>query len=308
MSTSLIAELREKTGAAILNCRDALRETNNNFDDAIQWLRKKGLSAAAKKSSRTAAQGLVAVRLSSDNRSGSLIEINSETDFVALNEGFQKLVEEISNHSVNCNNIETLNSVTLASGRSVKDEIVEHIASIGENLLLRKMHKLEVTNGVISSYIHNAVNGNMGKIAVLVALESETENKEALNELGKRIAMHIAAAKPIYLRREDVPSEAIEKEKSVFVDQCKASGKPDNIIANMIQGKLNNFFKEVVLLDQLFVMDNKLSVAEVIKNAASDLKSDVKLSAFVKFELGEGVEVEQTDFAKDVESIVNQTT
>jgi len=303
MSNNLITELREKTGAGIVNCRDALRETNNNFEDAVQWLRKKGLSAAAKKSTRAAAQGLVALQLSNDNKQGALIEINSETDFVALNENFQKLVEEISKHAIDCDNIESLNEVKLTSGRSVKDEIIENIATIGENLLLRKTQKLKVENGVISSYVHNAVKGNMGKIGVLVALESDSTDTTALQDLGKKIAMHIAAAKPLYLSKEDVSAEAIEKEKDVFIDQCKSSGKPDNIIASMIQGKLNNFFKEIVLLEQLFVMDNKTTIAEVVKNAAKDLKSDIKLASFLRFELGEGVEVEQSNFAEDVKSL-----
>jgi elongation factor Ts len=303
MTINLIKELREKTGAGIIDCRNALNESNNDFESAVQWLRKKGLAAAAKKSSRTAAQGLVAVHVSLDNKSAVSIEMNSETDFVALNEGFQNLVEQVSHHAINFDNVESCQDCKLPSGRSVKEEIVENIATIGENLLLRRLEKVEMHNGIIASYVHNVVKNKMGKIGVLVALESECKDLNALSDLGKKIAMHVAAAKPYYLTREDVPSEAIEKEKDVFVDQCKASGKPENIIANMIQGKINNFFKEVVLLDQIFVMDNKSSIADVIRTASKDLNSEIKLVKFIRFELGEGVEVEQSNFADDVKSM-----
>lgn len=304
MSMNLIKDLREKTGAGILDCKNALEASGNDYDLAVEWLRKKGLAAAAKKSTKAVAQGLVCASVSSDHKIGTLIEVNSETDFVALNLGFQNLVEDISQASIACNDLEALKLAQLKSEKSVQDTILDNIAVIGENLLLRKFEKVQVKNGIVSYYIHNVVKNKMGKIGVLVALESECDNLDALADLGKKLAMHIAAAKPLYLTQQDVPKEIVEKEREIFSSQCRDSGKPENIILNMIQGKLNNFFKEVVLLDQIFVMDNKSVITEVINNAAKSLNTQIKLQKFVRFELGEGVEILETNFADDVKSMV----
>ncbi|NRB11488.1 MAG: elongation factor Ts [Rickettsiaceae bacterium] len=300
ISASLVKDLREKTGAGMMDCKKALVEANGNFDEAISWLRKKGLSAAAKKAGRVAAEGLVATVVI-DNK-GAAIELNSETDFVAKNESFQGLVKDVANCAIDCKNLEELKAKNTSSSKTVDELVTENIATIGENLNLRRMKCVQVNNGIIASYIHNSVTEGMGKIAVLVALESSGD-KEKLMELGKQIAMHIAAARPECLNKENVDQALVQKEKDIFTEQSKASGKPDNIIEKMVEGRIRKFLEEIVLLEQTFVIDGKTKVSEVIANKAKELSTTIELTDYVRFELGAGIEKEQTNFADEVASV-----
>lgn len=297
ITASLVQDLRKKTGAGMMHCKKALTAVNGDFEAAIDWLRTNGLAAAAKKADRVAAEGLTSVCVKGTK--AALIEINSETDFVSRNSDFQNLVKSVSEIAVDCNDIESLKSAKMESGKSVEELVIENIAVIGENLKLRRMQSLQVEDGVIASYVHNATASNMGKIAVIVALES-TGNKEKLLEVGKQIAMHVAAAKPQALNKEGISSELIQREKDIFTEQSKASGKPDNIIEKMIEGRIRKFLEEIVLLDQTFVIDGKTKISDVIKNLEKDLGTSVTLKAYAKFELGEGIEKEETNFADEV--------
>jgi elongation factor Ts len=302
ITASLVKDLREKTGAGMMDCKRALAETNGNLEEAVDWLRKKGLSAAAKKSTRTAAEGLVGVFVK-DNK-GAIIELNAETDFVARNEKFQILVKEITKIAYEQDG--DISQITAAkyplTGKTVADEITESIAVIGENMNLRKASCIKVSNGVVAQYAHNTVAEGLGKIGVIVGLES-SGNKEKLLELGKRIAMHIAASKPESLDIENVSLASIQKEKDIFAEQARNSGKTDDIIEKMVEGRIRKYYTEVVLLEQLFVMDNKTKISEVLKQAENEVGAPIRISSFVRFELGEGIEVEQTNFADEVAAI-----
>lgn len=297
INASLVKDLREKTGAGMMDCKKALVENNGDFDAAVDWLRTKGLAAAAKKAGRVASEGLVAAIV--EGKSGAVVEVNSETDFVALNDKFQALVSEIATLALKVSDVEALKGLNAQSGKTVSETIVDAVATIGENISLRRSAKLSVENGVVVSYVHNAVTGNMGKIAVLVALES-TGDISALNTLGKQIAMHAAAAKPIALTTEEIDPEVVERERAIFVEQTKDSGKPAEIITKMVEGRVRKFYEEVVLLEQVFVIDGKSKIKEVIENAAKDVGAPVTLKAFARFELGEGIEKEDKDFAAEV--------
>ena len=298
LEATQVKELRAKTGAGMMDCKKALTETAGDFEEAVTWLRKKGLSAAAKKSGRVAAEGLVGI--ASRGNSAAVIEINSETDFVARNQQFQELVYSLSIFALDNSDIDALKNANHPSGRVVNEEVTEKIAVIGENLTLRRMQSLTVENGVIASYVHNAAADNMGKIGVLIALESEAEDKDALMKLGKSIAMHVAAARPQYLSQSDVPADVAAKEQEILTETARASGKPDNIIEGMVKGRMRKFYEEIVLLNQVYVIDGKAKITEIIADAAKELGSDINLSAFVRFELGEGIEQEESDFAAEV--------
>ncbi|PCJ25359.1 MAG: elongation factor Ts [Rickettsiales bacterium] len=297
ITASLVKELREKTGAGMMDCKKALVETNGESEAAIDWLRTKGLAAAAKKAGRTASEGLTGVCV--DGTKGAAIEINSETDFVSKNEVFQNIVKEVSAIAIGHDSLEGLKAASTKSGKSVEDEIIANVATIGENLNLRRMESVSVTDGVIASYIHNATTENMGRIAVLVALES-TGDKAKLMELAKQIAMHVAAARPQCLNAESVDSALVQREKDIFTKQSKASGKPDNIIEKMIEGRIRKFLEEIVLLNQTFVIDGKTKISELVASFAKELGTPVELKSYVRFELGEGVEKEETSFADEV--------
>lgn len=301
VSALLVKELREKTGAGMMDCKKALMETNGNFEEAVDWLRTKGLAAAAKKSGRVASEGLTAVSVK--NNVGAIIEINSETDFVSRNELFQNLVREVADIAVDAEDIESLKTLKARSGKNVEEEIVANIATIGENLSLRRMQSISVNDGVIASYVHNASAENMGTISVLVALES-TGDKAILLEAGKKIAMHIAAAKPQSLNKEGVDPELIEREKNIFTEQSRASGKPDNIIEKMIEGRIRKFLEEIVLLDQIYVIDGKSKISEVIADLSKQVNANVVLKSYVKYEIGEGIDKEETNFADEVAAVV----
>lgn len=304
ITASLVKDLREKTGAGMMDCKKALQECNGDFEVAVDWLRKKGLAAAAKKSSRVAAEGLVAAAVS--GKKGALVELNSETDFVARNESFQTLVQTIVNLALSTDgDIEALKNASYpGTGRTVTEEVANHVGVIGENMSLRRVVTLSVEQGAVVSYVHNAVVPNLGKIGVLVALES-TASSEKLQTLGKQLAMHIAAAKPEALTSAEVDAEALAREKQIFSDQARASGKPDSIIEKMVEGRIRKYYEEVVLLEQVFVIDGKTKISEVLELAGKEAGAPITLKAFARFSLGEGIEQEKTDFAQEVAAAAN---
>lgn len=300
ISASAIKDLREKTGAGMLDCRKALTETGGNMEEAIDWLRKKGLSAAAKKSGRTAAEGLVAVAV--EGTKGAIIELNAETDFVARNDQFQKLAAGIAEFAVrqSIGDVEQLKNAKCPKTHStITEQITNAIATIGENMSLRRAAILGVTHGFVASYIHNAAAPGMGKIGILLGLESEGDLNK-LETLGKQIAMHIAAARPEALSTADVDPAKLERERAVFKEQAAASGKPDNVIEKMVEGRIRKYYEEVVLLEQLFVIDGKTKVSQVVEAAAKEIGKPVKLTGFIRFQLGEGIDKPQEDFAAEV--------
>lgn len=303
ITAALVKDLREKTGAGMMDCKKALSETNGNFENAIDWLRTKGLAAAAKKSGRIAAEGLTSVVV--DGTTGAMVEINSETDFVARNEQFQHLVSNIAKLALKANNIDTLKSAIMPSGKTVEAEIVENVATIGENINLRRVESLTVNSGVIASYVHNLVSEGLGKISVLVALES-TADQTKLSTLGKQIAMHIAATRPHSLDIESLDPAIVARERDIFSEQARASGKPENIIEKMVEGRIRKFYEEAVLLEQIFVMDGETKIKDVLANASKELNAPIALKAFARFELGEGIEQEEKDFAAEVAAVAGQ--
>lgn len=299
ISASAISELRAATGAGMMDCKKALTETNGDMEAAIDWLRKKGIASAAKKADRAATEGLVVAQ--SNGTQGILLEVNCETDFVAKNTDFQNMVTAtaqaaLQNKTVDVEAIKTLT----VNGKPAQDTLTELVAKIGENMSFRRAQILEVGQGAVATYIHNAVVENAGKIGVLVALESTSPNTDRLVQLGRQIAMHIAAAKPEALSRDDVDASLLEREKNVLVDQAKASGKPDSIIEKMVEGRLNKYYEEICLLEQVFVLDGENKVATIVENLAKELGAPVTLKAFTRFTLGEGMEKKQSDFAAEV--------
>ena len=304
VSAQLVKELREKTNAGMMDCKKALTETNGNFEAALDWLRAKGLSAAAKKADRVAAEGLVA--LAASGHTAALIEINSETDFVARNAQFQDLVSSVSELALQAIDIDQLRAMSYSSGRSVEEEVKENVATIGENLTLRRMRSVKVAQGVVGTYVHNAVAPNMGKIAVAVGLESKTSNLDGLAALGKSLAMHIAASRPQALIEADIPEHIVERERAICLEKAQSSGKPENIIQGMVEGGVRKFFQENVLLNQLYIMDGKTKISDVLKNAAADLGAEVTISSFARFELGEGIEKVESNFEHEVNAIAGK--
>lgn len=301
ISAAAVKELREKTGAGMMDCKKALIETNGNFEEAIDFLRKKGLAAAAKKAGRTASEGLTAAKV--DGLTGVVVEVNSETDFVARNEQFQDLVKNIANLAVIAKTIDTLKTSKMPNGKSVEEDIIENIATIGENLTLRRMDILEISEGAIGSYVHNEVVPNLGKISVLVGLASNAKDKAKLEALAKQIAVHVAGNNPQSIDDSSLDQALVERERKVFFEKSKEEGKPDNIIEKMVEGRIRKFFSEVVLLQQGFLFEPKLTVAEVIKNAEKELGAEIKIAKFIRYELGEGIEHEEKNFADEVAAI-----
>ena len=295
-----VKDLRERTGAGMMDCKKALQENNGDFEASIDWLRKKGLSQAAKKSGRTAAEGLVAALVT--GTLGTVLELNSETDFVARNDNFQQFVATITKLAQN-NKVTSLDALKAIAypntGRTVDEELTHMIATIGENMSLRRLQHVSVTQGVVTAYIHNAIADGLGKIAVLVALESAAPQAK-LQELAKKIAMHVAAAAPISLTTAEVPADVLEREKAIFADQAKASGKPDNIIEKMVEGRVRKFYEESVLLEQTFVMDGETKISAVVENAAKEFGAPITLTGFARYALGEGIEREEKNFADEV--------
>ena len=298
ITAATVKELRERTGAGMMDCKKALAETNGDMEAAVDWLRAKGLSAAAKKAGRTAAEGLVGVAV--EGTRGAAVEVNSETDFVAKNEQFQEFVRNVAQIALaNGGDVEALKAASYPGGGTVEEKLTDNIATIGENQSLRRVAVVEVTKGAVVPYVHNAVTPGLGKIGVLVALESEAP-AETLQALGKQIAMHIAAANPLALSGEELDPALIERERAIAMEKAKDSGKPQNIVEKMVEGSLAKFRKENALLSQLFVIDNKTPVAEVVATAAKEAGTGIEIASFVRFQLGEGIEKKQDDFAAEV--------
>jgi elongation factor Ts len=308
ITAALVKELREKTGVGMMDCKKALAETDGDFDAAVDWLRKKGLSKAAKKADRVAAEGLVAV--ATDGGKGAVVEVNSETDFVARNEKFQAAVTEIAALAVGGDgNAETLKTTKLASGETVDEKLTNLIATIGENMALRRAAVVNAEPGVVASYVHNPAADGMGAIGVLVGLKSGADAGK-LADLGRKIAMHVAAGSPAVAVSVDVdgvdPAIA-NKEREVFADQARASGKPDNIVEKMVEGRMRKFYEEVVLLKQAFVMDPDRTIEQVLADASKEFGSQVEISGFARMALGEGVEKKSEDFAAEVAAATGQS-
>lgn len=299
ITAALVKELRDKSGAGMMDCKKALGENDGDIEAAMDWLRQKGIAKAEKKSGRVAAEGLVAV--ASNGKVGVAVEVNSETDFVSRNEKFQNLVNGVVGVALeNGGDYDaTKNATYPGASHSVEAEITEAVGTIGENMTFRRSVGLSVPNGVVSTYIHNAVAPGLGKLAVLVALESDAD-AGVLDALGKQLAMHVAATNPQSMTVEELSAEAVEREKAVLIEQARESGKPENIIEKMIVGRMNKFYQEVVFVEQTFVIDGETKVKKVIENAAKDAGTDIKLSGYVRLELGEGIEKEEDDFAAEV--------
>ncbi len=299
---ALIKKLREATGCGIADCNKALATCNNNFDESVDWLRKKGLSSASKKSGRITAEGVVALKI--ENNKGALIEVNAETDFVGRNDKFQNLVNELVSKSWNFDaDIEAFKNSEYKSGVTILEEVNNQIGVIGENINLRRIDSVSVNQGMVCGYVHNVVTGNLGRIAVLVALESKAD-KSKLEEIGKQIAMHIAAAKPEALTIESVNKDKLDREIAVLKEQAKSSGKPDSIIEKMMNGRIRKYYEEVVLLEQSFVMDDKIKIKDLIANFAKE-SGETKLTDYKLYILGEGIEKKEEDFAAEVASMTN---
>jgi len=294
-----VKNLRERTGAGMMDCKKALDETAGDMEAAVDMLRAKGLAAAAKKSSRTAAEGLVGVAVAGAR--GVAVEVNSETDFVAKNEQFQDFVRKVTEValSIGSDDVEALKAAAYPGGGTVADTLTNNVATIGENQQIRRIRSVSVSNGVVVPYMHNAAAPNLGKIGVLVALESEGE-KAALEALGKQIAMHIAAAFPLALDADKLDPEMLDRERKIAAEKAAESGKPAEVQAKMVDGAVAKFAKENALLSQVFVMDNKTPVAQVVANAAKDVGAPVVLRDYVRFQLGEGIEKKVSDFAAEV--------
>lgn len=299
ISAQLVKDLREKTGAGMMDCKKALTESKGDMEAAIDWLRKKGLSAAAKKADRVAAEGLVGV--AAGDTVAAVVEINAETDFVGRNDQFQAAVLNIAQLALGVQDeVAALLAASYpGSGRNVQDELTNLIATIGENMTLRRVRKLMVKDGVVATYVHNAVVPNLGKIGVLIALESSGD-KAKLAELGRQLAMHVAAAAPQALAIADVDPKALEREKSVLSEKALASGKKPEMIGKIVEGQIRKYYEETVLLEQVFVVDGETKIAKVIENAAKEAGAPVTLAGFVRFQLGEGIEKTQDDFAAEV--------
>jgi elongation factor Ts len=298
ITAATVKELRERTGAGMMDCKKALGETNGDMEAAIDWLRTKGLAAAAKKAGRTAAEGLVGVAV--DGKKGAIVEVNSETDFVAKNEQFQDFVRTAAEITLGTgSDIEALKDACWPAGGTVEEKLTSNIATIGENQSIRRAALLEVGEGVITSYVHNAAAPGLGKIGVLVAIESGAD-RAALEDLGKKLAMHIAAANPLALRGEELDPALVERERGIAREKAAESGKPAEIVEKMVEGAMAKFRKESALLSQLFVMDNKTKVEDVVAAAAKEAGAPVTLKAYVRFHLGEGIERNESDFAAEV--------
>ncbi len=304
ITASEVKALRDRTGAGMMDCKKALVACEGDVEKAIDWLRKKGLSAAAKKSGRVAAEGLVGLYV--DGNKGTILEVNAETDFVARNDLFQKyvstVVELASKHSADLESLKNLDYPE--TGRSVSDELTNLIATIGENMGLRRVSHISVSDGAIASYIHNKIADNLGKIGILVGLESNAD-KSKLLELGKKIAMHIAAASPKSVNISDLDPEIVARERDVVTEQAKNSGKKEEFIPKIVEGRLSKFYGEVVLMEQVFVIDGSSKVKDVIAQAEKDLGAPIKIVGFKKFVLGEGIEKQAVDFAAEVAAQLN---
>src|SRR3990170_1045056 len=298
ITAASVKELRERSGAGMMDCKKALTENDGEMEAAVDWLRAKGLAAAAKKAGRTAAEGLVGVAV--EGTRGAVVEVNSETDFVAKNEQFQNFVREAARLALASNgDVDALSAAQFPGGGTVAEALMNNIATIGENQSLRRAAVIEVGEGAVVSYVHNAAAPGLGKIGVLVALESGAP-AEVLQPLGKQLAMHIAAANPLALDADGLDPALLERERGIAMEKARESGKPANIVEKMVEGTMAKFRKEHSLLSQLFVIDNKTPVADVVAQAGKDAGAPITLKAYVRVQLGEGIEKKESDFAAEV--------
>jgi len=303
ISAAQVKELRDMTGAGMMDCKAALAETNGDMEAAVDWLRKKGISKADKKASRTAAEGLVGVDAVLNE--AVVVEVNSETDFVARNAAFQEIVRNVAKVALAFGGETEVvgNAKYPGSDKSVTDTIKDAVGTIGENLSFRRSKKLTVPHGAVATYVHNAVADGLGKMGVLVAVET-TGNAEAARAFGRQVAMHVAATNPLALTDAEIDPAVVAREKDIFADQARQSGKPENIIEKMVEGRLRKFYEEVVLLKQAFVLNPDLTVEKALKEAEKEIGAPAKITGFLRFALGEGIEKETTDFAAEVAAAV----
>jgi elongation factor Ts len=303
ITAEMVKELREKTGAGMMDCKGALNETGGDLEAAVDWLRKKGLSKAAKKAGRVAAEGLIGIVLAGTK--GAVVEVNSETDFVARNDLFQGLVKMIAQVALDVGTDVEKVKAHKVGGQTIADALADTIAKIGENMTLRRVGVLSVGKGVVASYVHNSVGEGLGKIGVLVALESAGKVDE-LNDLGRKIAMHVASANPQAIEASALDPVAVQREKDILADKFKQQGKPANVIEKIVESGLKTFYKEVCLLEQPFIFDDKKTVAQAVKEAEGKVGGPIKVASFVRFALGEGIEKPESDFAGEVAAASGQ--
>lgn len=298
ITAALVKELRTKSGAGMMDCKRALTETDGDVEAAIDWLRKKGHAAAAKKAGRVAAEGLVAFAI--DGGKGAIAEVNAETDFVARNGEFQDFVDQVSAAALEIDGgIDALGAASLGSSGTVADGLTNLVAKIGENMALRRVEHLAVDSGVVASYMHGAVRSGLGRIGVIVALES-TGDSAKLAELGHRLAMHVAAASPQWVSPEGVDADALAREREILADQARGSGKPEEIVQKMVEGRIRKYYEEVALTEQTYVIDGETKVSKAIDAVAEEIGAPVAVKGFVRFALGEGIEKKEEDFAAEV--------
>ncbi len=300
ITAKLVKELRDKTSAGMMDCKKALNESNGDMEAAVDWLRTKGIAKADKKAGRIAAEGLVAV--ATEGTTGVLVEVNSETDFVARNDGFQAAVAKVAAAGLTVDNTEQLREAQV-DGKTVTDYLTSLVAKIGENMSFRRMEKLTVSSGVVEGYIHNSAAPGMGRIGVLVALES-TGDVAKLADLAKKIAMHIAATSPLALTTDELDQDLVAKERKALKDEALDSGKPEAIVDKMVEGRMVKFFKESVLMTQMFVMDPDRNIETVVADEAAALGTDVKMTGYVRMEVGDGIEKKEENFAAEVAAAV----
>jgi elongation factor Ts len=307
ISAALVKELRDKTGAGMMDCKQALIETNADMEAAIDWLRKKGLAKAAKRAGRVAAEGLIGVAV--NKTVGAVVEVNSETDFVARNAQFQDMVRQISGLALKAGGDlrELLAMPYPGKSITVEEHVNEMVATIGENMTVRRTATVKVGDGVVADYIHNKAAAGLGKMGVLVGLESNGD-KVKLGEFGRQVAMHIAAANPLAVNPEELDKAVIEKERAIYLEQARASGKPLEIVEKMVEGRLRKeFFQQVVLLQQVFVLDGKATVEQAVRAAEKTVGAPIKITKFVRYALGEGIDRKDDDFAAEVAAAASGT-
>ncbi len=298
ITATMVKDLRDKTGAGMMDCKSALNETQGDMEAAIDWLRKKGLSKAAKKAGRVAAEGLIGIAVGGD--AGALVEVNAETDFVARNDQFKEFVKKTAEIALQeAGDLDKLLKKPMNGGASVEQTLTEMVAKIGENMSVRRAVLLGVSEGVVASYVHNAASPELGNIGVLVAVKSSAD-KTKLAALGKQLAMHVAAAAPLALTPEHLSKDIVERERAIQADIARQSGKPENVVEKMMEGRMRKFFEESVLLSQTFVIDGETSIAKVLEKASKDLGAKVEIEGFVRFQVGEGIEKVDSDFADEV--------
>lgn len=299
ISAAQVKELRELTGAGMMDCKTALAETNGDMDAAVDWLRKKGIAKADKKSGRTAAEGLIGV--DAGLREAVVVEVNCETDFAARNDAFQELVRNIGKVALahDGDRTKTLAAQYPHSGKSVADTITDAVATIGENMTFRRSARLGVNKGAVATYVHNASADGLGKIGVLVAIETEG-NAEAAKAFARQVAMHVAAVNPLSLDVDALDPAAVERERAVLTEQARESGKPENVIEKMIEGRIRKFYEEVVLVKQAFVINPDVTVEQALKDAEKEIGAPAKITGFIRYAVGDGIEKEETDFAAEV--------